>query len=175
MRFHCLRRRLHGALSAPRPTATRTFSDKPPPPQIDAQAKELGLASSMPDVAEVPDTSKVLQIEEYDQQADSIYASVDVGRAQTMEFRRFLTAGGAQCCSAWHDVPLFAKQSASSTVLNACIEITRGTRAKMEMSTTEVMELHFRISLPPATFSLLLTLPIPRTNRLSLLRPSSKT
>ena len=138
MRFSFVRRRLQGAAAAPRPAATRTFSDKSPPPKTDAHAKQLG-AASIPDIAAVPDTNKVLRTESLEQQAASMYASLDVGQAQTMEFRRFLTTGGAKC-SAWHDVPLFAKQSASSssTVLNACVEITRGTRAKMEISTTEV-------------------------------------
>lgn len=84
------------------------------------------------EVAAVPDTASVVSAT--DASAGTVYAAEDVGEAKTLEYRRFLTNGGARV-SSWHDVPLFADKKEGK--LNAVIEITRCTRAKMEMATKE--------------------------------------
>lgn len=67
-----------------------------------------------------------------DEVALELYTSQDSGAAQTLEYRKFLQAEGAPA-SYWHDVPLRTPSGA----MRAVIEITRETRAKMEIATDE--------------------------------------
>jgi len=84
------------------------------------------------EVEAVPDTASMMSATE--ESVATGYAAEDVGETKTLEWRRFLTNGGARV-SSWHDVPLFANKKEGT--LNAVIEITRCTQAKMEMATKE--------------------------------------
>ena len=60
-----------------------------------------------------------------------LFGHTDSGEG--FDYRRFITSGDSPV-SAWHDVPLFA----STTTFHAVIEITKNTKAKMEMATVEM-------------------------------------
>jgi len=61
------------------------------------------------------------------------YTNHDSGEPNTLEYRRFLLDEEGERISYWHDVAL----RSPSGGFNAIIEITRKTRAKMEISTIE--------------------------------------
>lgn len=64
------------------------------------------------------------------------YGTSDEGLTKTFEYRRFLSAAAdGKRLSYWHDVPM--KAASGAGVVHAVIEITRKTKAKMEIATDE--------------------------------------